>query len=942
MTNDAPIIDDYDSHDPGRGKRNRNWGFAKMKSSMARSMHSNGLLSSGGSETYNQGDLRSKRRSWKDLTSIRESLKSMADTLLDESKKSDKEKNSSRSGYAKSRREWFAKIRYQNQLLSRLRGIEKAMKGKEGGGSGLAMLGTLGALGALGKLIKNLADKGVVKSLLKNGGSEVAKNALKGVLAALLARSALGLAIKGIGKTAALLYNLAKRSPSKVKEKVKGFGGKAKAALGTGLKAGKSKILSVILPSLGLGGLAQLLGQSGTTKGAGSIFTGLMRSVLPKILGRIGMAVFGVPGVIASVSKLVWDHLIPEKWKRYITYRVAKFYLQAIDRVSQLFEWIANKVDEIRRAIQSRIISIFTRVYAALNFISQLITGQGEARARVKSFFTNVWATLESTIKTYIGGFLTVFREAYKSFVKPFYDEKGQFSLLRGITHYAKAGYNLGVDAIKQADNIVTNAVDSVRGSIDKILNSNWNPANWRKNAEVYVQGYENQQKQEAASDKPDASSKTIAKAQDKASQVFGKLDKTLSTTNKTLRSVATSFGSGLGGSQGDYYGEGGMFGGGGGGTDFGPASGSGKVETGSFAHLIAGHESGKAGYNAFNNGQAGVSKGSYNLTSMTLGQIKQLQSHSNPGGRKLFAVGKYQLIPETLKAAQAKLGLSDNTVFSPAVQDAMLTGYLVKDKRPALRDYITGRSNSLVGAQVAFAQEFASVGMPYTGSLQVGKKTYSFRKDGSFYAGMGGNKASMSSAKSAQLLQTVRSNYQAGIAQGLSPNQAWNKAFGTSVTMGGTTGGSHTGAGGSMSGGAVDQPQTQLSGDSQPQAQMQQPQTTDMVGVLVSGMSNPETARQMYEGAKATYDTSVRIPKPPANNNIMDRDAILKSMEGGTGVNTMSRQVAKENPVTNVRAATSNFNSYRSQSKSISSSPSDLFSRANFANVMHENAFPS
>ena len=235
--------------------------------------------------------------------------------------------------------------------------------------------------------------------------------------------------------------------------------------LGTGLKAGKSKVLSLILPSLGLGGLADLLKSGSASRGAGTILTGLMRSVLPKILGRIGMAVFGIPGAVAMVSKLVWDHLLPEKWKKYITYRVAKFYLQAIDKVSKLFEWIANKVDEIKRAIQEKIASIIARIYGTLDFIGNVITGEGDARARVKTFFTNLWTTLETTVKTYIGGFLTVFKEAYNSFVRPFYDEKGEFSLLRGIKHYAKAGYNFGVEAINNAGQVVDNTIDAVKQS---------------------------------------------------------------------------------------------------------------------------------------------------------------------------------------------------------------------------------------------------------------------------------------------------------------------------------------------------------------------------------------------------------------------------------------------------------------------------------------------
>ena len=914
MANDAPIIDDFDSSDPERGKHNRNWGFSSMKRSIAKSMHSNGLLS-GGSETYTKGDLRSKRRSWKDLESIRKSLKDMADTLVDEYKIGKKERTVAQTSYGKSRREWFAKIRYQNQLLSRLKGIEKAMK-KSNGGGGLGMLGALGSLGAVGALISKFLEKGVGKALLEKGGGNIAKQVLKGVLTALLGRSAIGLAFKGLGKTLTLLYGVLKNIPKGgMLSKAKSFGGKAMSMLGTGLKAGKSKALSLILPSLGLGGLSELLASGGTARGAGTIFTGLMRTVLPKILGRIGMAVFGIPGAIAMTAKLVWDHLLPEKWKRYITYRVAKFYLQAIDKVSQLFEWIANKIDSIRKTIQEKIASILANVYGALDFVGQLITGQGDARTRVKNFFTNLWTTLETTVKTYIGGFLTTFREAYKSFIKPFYDEKGEFSLLRGIKHYAKAGYNFGAEAVRNANEVVDNTIESVKASLDSMLKSNWNPANWQKNAEVYVQQYE----ADKAKQGPDESSQLVAGAQDKASKVFDKLEKTLNTTNNTLRSAAST---GFGMAQGAYYDASSGFGGGGASDSFGPTNGSGTALSGSVVSAIAGHESGKAGYNAHNNGTAGVSKGNYNLTGMTIGQIQQLQSKNNPGGRKLFAVGKYQMVPKTLEAARKDLNIGENSLFTPQLQDYMMTNYLLKKKQgPAIRNFVMGNSNDIVSAQMSLAREFASIGVPYTGREPgTGKRV---RKDVSYYAGSGGNRASMSSAQSATLLQSARANYQAAIQGGASPNDAWNKAFSGSAMMGA--------GGATMAGG------TGATGDTGAA-----PQTGDLMTVMMQGLSNPEYAKQMYDGAKASFDNSVSVPRAPGNNDIMDRDSILKSMENGPGVNSIGSQIADNIRRPHGKPVKKTAPSATKASSTIGASAGDLFSRANIANVMHENAFPT
>lgn len=931
MANDAPIIDDFDTSDPSSGRHNSNWGFSSMKRSIAKSMHSNGLLS-GGSETYTKGDLRSKRRSWKDLESIRKSLKEMADALVDEYKAGKKSREIEHSTYSKTRREWFAKIRYQNQLLTRLRGIEKSLKGGKSGGL-LGTLGMFGALGSIGKLLKSLAGGGIAKTIFAKGGGEIAKQVLKGVLTALLGRSALGLAFKGIGKTLSALMNVIKKTPLGAGGLVRGaktFGGKALSMLGTGLKAGKSKVLSMILPSLGLGGLAQLLQSGGTARGAGTIFSGLMRAVLPKILGRIGMAVFGIPGAVAMVAKLVWDHVLPEKWKKYITYRVAKFYLQAIDKVSQLFEWIGNKIDEIKSAIETRIASIMATIYRTISFIGDVITGEGDARAKVKTFFTNLWTTLETTIKTYIGGFLTVFREAYNSFIKPFYNEKGEFSILQGIKHYAKAGYNFGVEAVRNANEVVDNTVNAVKQSLDSMLKSAWNPANWQRNAEVVVQQYEANQ----ANKGPDESSQLVAGAQDKATKVFNKLEKTLASTNSAIRTasstgwgMAQNFASGF---NTDY--QNGATGDSGSMAGFGISSpgqamanmgGNAGGTTGTFAQAVAGHESGKAGYNAYNNGNAGDSKqGRFNFTGMTIGQIKALQRGTPSSGRQVFAVGKYQLIPDTLKGAQSSLGLSDNTVFTPQVQDHIFHNYLLKSKQgSSIRDFISGKSNNIQSAQMALAREFASIGSPYTGRDPMTGKAV--RKDQTYYPGKGNNKAHMSSAQSGSLLQQARANYQSAIQGGANPNDAWNKAFG-SVALGQPMQAGATGSYGS---------------DSSPA----QPQGTDIMTAMMQNMSNPDNARRMYNGAKGSIDNSVSVPRAPANNDIMDRNSILEAMNQGTGVNSMGAQVAED-----IRRPTSIPMSQRKKapnttkaSATVSTGAGDLFARSNMANVMHENAFP-
>ena len=111
----------------------------------------------------------------------------------------------------------------------------------------------------------------------------------------------------------------------------------------------------------------------------------------------------------------------------------------------------------------------------------------------------------------------------------------------------------------------------------------------------------------------------------------------------------------------------------------------------------------------------------------------------------RLFALGKYQIVPDTLKDAQSSLGLSDDTVFSNDVQDRMFTEYLITDKkqRGAIIDYITGKSTNIDAAARAIAQEWASVGIkPGTsGAHKTGEATGLT----SYYEGDGINTASIS-----------------------------------------------------------------------------------------------------------------------------------------------------------------------------------------------------
>lgn len=119
----------------------------------------------------------------------------------------------------------------------------------------------------------------------------------------------------------------------------------------------------------------------------------------------------------------------------------------------------------------------------------------------------------------------------------------------------------------------------------------------------------------------------------------------------------------------------------------------------------------------------AGESGGSYDISNWYVGQklhsgnkgisnktVAQVMAMQSSG--QAYAVGKYQVIPSTLRAAVQGLKLPGNTVMSPSTQERIGT-WLIFNKRPALGAYIRGESNDLDRAHREFALEWRSIPMP-------------------------------------------------------------------------------------------------------------------------------------------------------------------------------------------------------------------------------------
>lgn len=153
----------------------------------------------------------------------------------------------------------------------------------------------------------------------------------------------------------------------------------------------------------------------------------------------------------------------------------------------------------------------------------------------------------------------------------------------------------------------------------------------------------------------------------------------------------------------------------------------------------------GEGGYNSSNRGTRNNEiVGSTNdtmingrpLTESTIGEIMAAQAEG------LFAVGRYQFIPETFASAVRDAGIPEDTVFTPEVQDRLGLQLLLGTKRPELAAYLKGESDNLEAAMLEFSKEWASVPNPQTGK--------------SYYEGTG-NKASHTVEETAAILQSAR-----------------------------------------------------------------------------------------------------------------------------------------------------------------------------------------
>lgn len=123
-------------------------------------------------------------------------------------------------------------------------------------------------------------------------------------------------------------------------------------------------------------------------------------------------------------------------------------------------------------------------------------------------------------------------------------------------------------------------------------------------------------------------------------------------------------------------------------------------------------------------------------LSKYTIQEVIEFQSRPRDNIGQLWATGRYQIIPDTLKGVVTRLNIPKSRVYDQKTQDEM--GYSLLMERGSLRRYIQGEvadtKQNLQAAALSVAQIWSSVGVPYD---MKGSKQW-VKKNQSYYAGGG------------------------------------------------------------------------------------------------------------------------------------------------------------------------------------------------------------
>jgi len=128
-------------------------------------------------------------------------------------------------------------------------------------------------------------------------------------------------------------------------------------------------------------------------------------------------------------------------------------------------------------------------------------------------------------------------------------------------------------------------------------------------------------------------------------------------------------------------------------------------------------------------------------LSEYTIGEVLAFMSKPRDANGQLWATGRYQIIPDTLKGILSRAGLTKSDLYNKVNQDKL--GYQLLMGRPNLANYIKGSAQdtlpNLQKASLDVAKIWSSVGVPYP---MKGARKAPIQKNESYYSG-GGDRAS-------------------------------------------------------------------------------------------------------------------------------------------------------------------------------------------------------
>ncbi|MFW1737214.1 MULTISPECIES: LysM peptidoglycan-binding domain-containing protein [unclassified Acinetobacter] len=196
---------------------------------------------------------------------------------------------------------------------------------------------------------------------------------------------------------------------------------------------------------------------------------------------------------------------------------------------------------------------------------------------------------------------------------------------------------------------------------------------------------------------------------------------------------------------------------------------------------VIASHESG-GDYNIFNRGTVGKYKwtsGREDIAKRTIDEWVDLGELSGNNINKRFAMGKYQIIPDTLSGIKKSMKFTGNENITNELQERMFKEHFVK---PTIiyRAIIHGDNKTITEACMHIAKIWASVGIPYATTRTAKKVVIPLSKGSSYWAGVGGNKAHTSSESVISALKQMNSDYVKLIASGKNSEQAFDLIMST------------------------------------------------------------------------------------------------------------------------------------------------------------------